>query len=59
MTTYSLAGQIQTIRGISLTAVGITLMMLGAGVGVGYIIFGSGVLRMIAAAVASYIGIFA
>jgi hypothetical protein len=32
-------------------------MMLGAGAGVIYIFYGSGVLRMIASAVASYMGI--
>jgi len=59
MATQSIAAQVPAIKGLGVSAVGVTLIVLGAGTGVGYIFYASGVIRMIAASLANYIGIFA
>ena len=59
MTTQSIAGQIQAIRGLSLSAVGITLVVLGGTATVIYVLCISGIPRMLAASLAEYIAIIA
>ena len=59
MTTQSIAGQIQAIRGLSLSAVGITLVVLGGAATVIYVLYISGIPRMLAASLAEYIAIIA
>ena len=59
MTTQSIAGQIQAIRGLSLSAVGIALIILGGAATVIYVLCISGIPRMLAASLAEYIAIIA
>ena len=57
MATQSIASQIRAIRGISLSAVGVALIVFGAlGIAVVYL---SEIPRMIAACLADYIGLIA
>lgn len=59
MTTQSIADQILAIKGLSLSAVGITLVVLGVLAAVIYTLYISGIPRMLAATLAEYITIVA
>jgi hypothetical protein len=59
MATLSKVGQIQAIRGLSLSAVVITLVILCVLAAVIYTLYISGIPRMLAASLAEYIAIVA
>jgi Tfp pilus assembly protein PilE len=59
MATLNKVGQIQAIRGINLSAVVITLVILGILAAVIYTLYISGIPRMFAASLAEYIAIIA
>jgi hypothetical protein len=59
MTTHSIVGQIQAIKGLNLAAVGIALLVLGVLAAIISVIHICGIPRMFAASLSEYIAIIA